>query len=78
MIRINHPSIVALLETHLDVPHALRLATEIGLLGHMRVDTVGFSRGIWLYWNNNEVDVKCIKSHKQHLTIEVNEAGEEP
>ena len=46
MIRINHPSIVALSVTRLNRTHASRLATEIRLLGPIRVDTIGFSAGI--------------------------------
>ena len=53
-IRMNRPSIVAFSETRLDGNHASKLTTDIGLLGHLSVDTVGFSGGIWLYWNKDD------------------------
>ena len=45
IIKRRNPSIVALSETPLNGMYPSRLATEIRLLGHMRVDTVGFSGG---------------------------------
>ncbi|KAJ8440990.1 hypothetical protein Cgig2_020019 [Carnegiea gigantea] len=75
-IRMNRPSIGALLETYLDGSHALRLATNIGLLGHMCIDTVGFSGGIWLYYNKGKIEVRCIKSHAQQLTVKITRPGE--
>ncbi|XP_074267339.1 uncharacterized protein LOC141590668 [Silene latifolia] len=53
-----------------------KLRKVLGYDGHFRVDTIGFSGGIWLYWRTNVVDVSLVTKHHQFLTVEVTRLGE--
>ncbi|KAL2940400.1 Dextranase [Bienertia sinuspersici] len=57
---------------------AENIASIIGYSGHERVDGVGFSGGIWVYWRLGIVTVNCITKHKQYINMEVKKTGETP
>ncbi|XP_074265135.1 uncharacterized protein LOC141587559 [Silene latifolia] len=78
VVKTYKPSILALVETHMDDNHAKKIRSVIGYNGHSRVDTVGFSGGIWLYWRPEIVNVVPVKSHDQFITVEVSRQGELP
>ncbi|KAL2941630.1 hypothetical protein RDABS01_029980 [Bienertia sinuspersici] len=52
ILRMNNPTVIALVETHMGGDHAELIASKIGFNWHMRVDTEGFSGGIWVYWRS--------------------------
>ncbi|XP_074287668.1 uncharacterized protein LOC141612819 [Silene latifolia] len=72
------PSVIALLETHKDGDHAEKIGKILGYNGHCRVDAVGFSGGIWLYWRPDIVSVTLVKDHSQFITVEVTRSGDLP
>ncbi|XP_074314900.1 uncharacterized protein LOC141651074 [Silene latifolia] len=78
IVRTYKPSIIALVETHMDGVHAIKIQKILGYIGHSRVDANGFSGGIWLYWKSEFVTVKPVKEHSQYITIEVSRNGEMP
>ncbi|XP_074287844.1 uncharacterized protein LOC141612999 [Silene latifolia] len=78
VVRTYKPSIIALVETHMDGVHAIKIQKILGYTGHSRVDANGFSGGIWLYWKSEFVTVKPVKEHSQYITIEVSRNGEMP
>ncbi|PWA44555.1 hypothetical protein CTI12_AA523610 [Artemisia annua] len=77
IIRMNHPNVVTLVETHLDGDRAECLGRQIQYDGHARVDAEGYSAGIWLYWKKSEVNVDIIAYYSQHLTVKISRDGEE-
>lgn len=78
LIRINDPTILALVETHLSGAQAQKVCDRIGFSGQTRVDAQGFSGGIWLFLREEQVTVTVSYDHTQHITIEVERRGEEP
>ncbi|KAL2940198.1 Glycerol-3-phosphate acyltransferase [Bienertia sinuspersici] len=78
VIWVNKPSVIALLETHMDGEHAQHIANVINYAGHLRVDAQGFSGGIWVYWKPNLVTIDHMNQSNQHITMQISRVGEEP
>ncbi|XP_074297142.1 uncharacterized protein LOC141627825 [Silene latifolia] len=78
VVKTYRPSVLALVETHMGPDHAVKLGEILGYDGQSRVNAIGFSGGIWLYWNTNIVTVNPIMEHEQFITIEVARNGEVP
>ncbi|XP_061350985.1 uncharacterized protein LOC133296046, partial [Gastrolobium bilobum] len=57
--------VMALLETRLSGVMADRAIQRLGFSGHFHRDAVGFSGGIWVLWNTDEVSVDVLFSHHQ-------------
>ncbi|XP_074283852.1 uncharacterized protein LOC141608393 [Silene latifolia] len=51
VVRTYKPTVLALVETHMGEDHAIKLGSILGYKGQSRVNAIGFSGGIWLYWN---------------------------
>ncbi|XP_074318437.1 uncharacterized protein LOC141655247 [Silene latifolia] len=78
IVRIYKPSVLALVETHMGGDHAVKLGKIIGYDGHSRVNSIGFSGGIWLYWRRDVVTVNPVREHAQFITVEIARNGEFP
>ena len=78
VIRVNNPTMVVLVETHLSGEQADTVCDRIGFSGKLRVDAQGFSGGIWMFWKAEEIMVTSFGSHSQHITVEIKKVGEEP
>ncbi|XP_021723765.1 uncharacterized protein LOC110691155 [Chenopodium quinoa] len=78
LIKVNKSDVLALVETHMGGDQAVKIASIIGYDGHVRVDAVGFSGGIWVYWKQALVTVNPISQHQQHITMEITRVGEIP
>ena len=78
IVRVNRPTMLVLVETHLSGEQADRVCDRIGFSGKMRVDAQGFSGGIWMFWKAEEIAVTVYGSHSQHLTVEIKKVGDEP
>ncbi|KAL2922740.1 hypothetical protein RDABS01_014231 [Bienertia sinuspersici] len=78
VVRCNKPTVIALMETHMDGEYAESLLPKIGFNGHLRVDAEGFSGGIWLYWKREIINVGPINKSTQYLTVEISRNCEEP
>ncbi|XP_057246683.1 uncharacterized protein LOC130589440 [Beta vulgaris subsp. vulgaris] len=78
LIRINNPTVLVLVETHLSGEQAQKVCDKIGFSGNLRVEAQGFSGGIWLFWRKEVVTVTSFGSHSQHLTVEIKKIGDTP
>ena len=78
IVRINKPNVITLVETHMGGSQAEHIATVLGYSGHTRVDTQGFSGGIWVYWKPELVTVEPIIHHEQHITMNITRVGATP
>ncbi|XP_021745350.1 uncharacterized protein LOC110711279 [Chenopodium quinoa] len=75
----NHkPNVFALVETHMGVQQAERIASIVGYAGHTRMDAQGFSWGIWVYCKPKLVTVEPIIQHNQHITMDIRRVGGDP
>ena len=71
VIRVNQPTMVVLVETHLSGEQADKVCSRIGFSGNLRVEAQGFSGEIWMFWRSEEIFVTEFGSHSQHLTVEI-------
>ncbi|KAK9724491.1 hypothetical protein RND81_05G076600, partial [Saponaria officinalis] len=78
VVKTYKPSVLALVETHMGGDHAIKLGNILGYDGHSRVNAMGFSGGIWIYWKKDVVSVTPITEHAQFITMEVARNGEFP
>ncbi|XP_074314431.1 uncharacterized protein LOC141649645 [Silene latifolia] len=78
VVRTYKPTVLALVETHMGDDHASKLGDILGYKGQSKVSAIGFSGGIWVYWNLEVVSVTPITHHQQYITLEVARQGELP
>ncbi|XP_021768668.1 uncharacterized protein LOC110732977 [Chenopodium quinoa] len=80
LVRIHQPNVLTLVETHMGGEQAVMIASILGYGydGHSRVDALGFSGGIWVYWKSNRVNVSPSLKHNQHITMEISRVGAMP
>ncbi|XP_074292463.1 uncharacterized protein LOC141619337 [Silene latifolia] len=71
VISIYKPTIIALVEMHMDDTNADKIRRVIGYDGHSRVDANGFSEGICIYWKPEIVTVNIVTEHQQFITIKM-------
>lgn len=60
IIRSRHPTVLAILETRVSGEHAKAIADPLGYSSFIGADSVGFSGGIWLMWNKEDIDIQAI------------------
>ncbi|KAL2929251.1 V-type ATP synthase subunit I [Bienertia sinuspersici] len=78
ILRINKPSVVSLVETHMGSTQVDFIASKFEFGGDLRIDSQGFSGGIWVYWCSEIVTVHSIQQSNQHITMEITRTGELP
>ncbi|XP_074313591.1 uncharacterized protein LOC141648774 [Silene latifolia] len=78
VVKTYKPSILALVETHMSGDHAENIRKIIGYDGHIGVDVIGFSGGIWVYWKTDLIKVEPVYEHTQFITLEVSRTGGVP
>ncbi|XP_074293696.1 uncharacterized protein LOC141620829 [Silene latifolia] len=78
LVKVNNPRVLVLMETHISGDIAQRVCDRIHFSGKTWVEAEGFSRGIWLFWHYEIVNITPIIHHSQHITIEIAKRGELP
>ncbi|XP_074298539.1 uncharacterized protein LOC141629436 [Silene latifolia] len=78
VVRTYKPTVLALVETHMGDDHATKLEDILVYKGQSRVSAIGFSGGMWVYWNLEVVYVTPVTHHQQYITLEVARQGELP
>ncbi|KAL2942993.1 hypothetical protein RDABS01_031341 [Bienertia sinuspersici] len=58
--------------------YARKISTTTKYSGVTRVDPLGFSGGIWLFWKPELVHVGPINNHNQYITIKITRQGDIP
>ncbi|XP_074306251.1 uncharacterized protein LOC141641491 [Silene latifolia] len=76
VVRTYKPTVLALVKTHMAEEHAIKMGSILGYAGQSRVNAIGFSGGIWLYWKKDVVTVTPIAEHQQFITVEISRNGE--
>ncbi|XP_056698701.1 uncharacterized protein [Spinacia oleracea] len=75
MVNTHQPNVLVLVKTHIGGSQAQHISFVLGYTGHSRVDAVGFSGGIWVYWRSKVVTVEPILKHNQHITMNITRIG---
>ena len=71
LIRIHNPAILVIMETRLSGAHAKEIADRLPFDGAIHAETVGFTRGLWLLWNSDLVEVVHLENTEQEIHMEV-------
>lgn len=71
LIRVNNLLILVLVETRVGPSRADRIIQRIGFPNHDKVDSFGFSGGIWFLWRGDIVSVEVLSATDQMQMINV-------
>lgn len=75
IIREHKPKIIILIEPRISGEFADRVCRRLGKKTWIRVEAVGFSGGIWVMWEEDEICVKLEAAHRSFLHMEVRSAN---
>ncbi|XVF74117.1 hypothetical protein PTKIN_Ptkin13bG0034500 [Pterospermum kingtungense] len=70
LLRQHQPKILGLLETRVSGTHADAICRKIGFASWMRIEAVGFSGGIWVFWKE-VVELDILYTHPQFVLFKV-------
>ncbi|XP_073304620.1 uncharacterized protein [Primulina huaijiensis] len=70
IIKKFNPSVLGLLEPRVSGSHADDICNKMGYDNWLRVEAVGFSGGIWIFWKD-DLGLKIIYSHPQFVLVKV-------
>nr|GMD68491.1 ribonuclease H [Ipomoea batatas] len=62
------------MEPKVSGAHANTICMKLGFLDWVRVEAVGFSGGIWVFWNKSS-NVKVVATHPQFILLQVQDAN---
>ena len=71
LARFHNPAILVIIETKLGGAHAKEIADRLPFDGAIHTETVGFTRGLWLLWNSDLVEVVHLENTEQEIHVEV-------
>ena len=74
MISRHHPEILGLGETGCSGEHANKICDQLGFEFWIRVEALGFSEGIWLFWKES-VQIEILKTHPLFIHAIVKRQG---
>ncbi|XP_061336944.1 uncharacterized protein LOC133284010 [Gastrolobium bilobum] len=60
-------AVLALLETKIQGARGDVIIRKLGFSKKFKQETVGFSGGVWILWDDRDVEVEIIKSHHQYV-----------
>lgn len=74
LIQDHNPDICVIIEPRISGDRAKRVIEKLGFHNYYREDSQGFSGGIWLMWNETNISVRILQSHRQciHFTWKTN------
>ncbi|KAK2664916.1 hypothetical protein Ddye_003490 [Dipteronia dyeriana] len=71
--RLYQFGILAIFEPRISCSKALRVIRNLGFSNSFVVDAEGFSGGIWLLWNNSQVELQVIANTRHCITALVDD-----
>lgn len=71
-------SFIAILEPRISGIGADKVADRLGFDGPVRVDAVGFSRGIWCFWKRRQISIDVVSTSKYCVLLKVNPRSPNP
>lgn len=75
LLRAHRPDFFACFEPKVAGIHADSICRKIGFRRWLRVEAVGYSGGIWIFWNDNwKVDVRL--THPQFVVLDISHGNE--
>ncbi|KAG8654139.1 hypothetical protein MANES_05G103750v8 [Manihot esculenta] len=59
------------MEPRVSGTHANAICGRLGFDNWIRVESLGFSGGVWIFWTENNFSIQLIESHPQFVTCKV-------
>ncbi|XP_031119046.1 uncharacterized protein LOC116022462 [Ipomoea triloba] len=75
--RLYSPDLVCLLEPKVSGDQANRICISFGFEEWIRVEAVGFSGGIWVFWNR-PLEIQIMKTHPQFINLQITDGNSPP
>ena len=70
LLKQHKPDILGLLEPKVSRSQADDVCQKLGFKEWIRVEAVGFSGGIWIFWNSSLV-IDVVHTHPQFILLNV-------
>ncbi|XP_019184814.1 PREDICTED: uncharacterized protein LOC109179775 [Ipomoea nil] len=77
LLHLHKPSLICLFEPKVSGVQANDICSSFAFDEWIRVESVGYSGGIWLFWNNT-LSVEILYTHPQFISFQVTENGSSP
>ncbi|XP_019163578.1 PREDICTED: uncharacterized protein LOC109159922 [Ipomoea nil] len=74
---MHKPCVISLFEPKVSGSHANDICSKIGFSDWIRVEAVGFSGGIWVFWKD-PVRISVLRTHPQFILMQVVLGGHPP
>ncbi|KAJ8443336.1 hypothetical protein Cgig2_015817 [Carnegiea gigantea] len=74
-IRMQHPQIIMLLETHISGSRAETVCNNIEFRGRLLMEARGYQGRIWILWQDSAIQLDILEDHEQFVTVEVLSGG---
>ena len=71
LARRHNPAILVVMETKLGGSKAKEVSDRLPFDGAIHTETIGFTGGLWLLWNEDQVEVQELAKTEQEIHIEV-------
>lgn len=71
LLREQKPKIVILLEPRINGETATNVCQKLGKKRLARSESMGFSGGIWVFWEDEEVALRLAKVRRSYIHMEV-------
>lgn len=75
LIRVHRPLIIVLVEPKISGVEADTVCKRLGKTRWSWLKASGFSGGVWIVWDEKEVQVKLVYAHKYFHRVEVQTGG---
>lgn len=69
--RLFKPDIFCIMEPRVSGTHADAICGRLGFDNWIRVESLGFSGGIWIFWIENNFTIQLIEFHPQFVACKV-------
>ncbi|XP_031105341.1 uncharacterized protein LOC116010192 [Ipomoea triloba] len=77
LIQTHRPDILGLVEPKVSGSQANVVCSKLGYSDWIRVEAVGFSGGIWVFWNST-LHVTVVHTHPQFVLLQVHRMNQAP
>lgn len=60
---------LAILEPRVSGPKAQKISTSFGFTNFYREEAKGFAGGLWIFWDESEINIQILQSSHQAITV---------
>ena len=67
LVSLHKANMMLIVEPKIQGKKVEDVIQKLGFSGCLKVDPLGFSKGLWLLWNEQVCHMTCIKLHEQFI-----------